>query len=335
MQPGSDAEKKGLKVGDRILSFNTIVPTHGNLWEINYLFRLLRPQAADELVLQGLDGTQRTLMLSPKMTTEHYSVAGKDSSWYDRPPQEPPQRSHGVGKSVIIWNFPTFMVPEEAVDKLVADSGNYSAMILDLRGNGGGAEQTLLRLIGDVMDHNVTVGTKVMRKGNSALVAKSRNKKAYQGKIIVLVDRRSASASEIFARIMQLEHRATVIGDRTAGSVMEAIFYPRRFPATSYIAPPDYGAQISHADILMPDGKSLEHTGVMPDIKKAPTGSDLAANRDVVLSYAVSLGGWRPTSGRGWEALSRRVAKVVVSTEVHQEASAKCRFRSTPRLIGN
>ena len=291
VQPGSDAEKKGLKVGDRVVSFNTIVPTHDNLWEINYLFRLLRPQAADELVLLSLDGTQRTLMLSPKMTAEHYSVAGIDSSWYDRPPQESPQRSHGVGKSVIIWNFPTFMVPEEAVDKLVADSGDYPGMILDLRGNGGGAEQTLLRLVGNVVDHNITVGTKVMRKANSPLVAKSRGKKAYPGKIIVLVDSRSGSAAEILARTMQLEHRATVIGDRTAGSVMEAMFYPHHFPASSYSAPPDYGAQISHADILMSDGKSLEHTGVIPDIKMVPTGSDLAANRDVVLSYAVSLAG--------------------------------------------
>lgn len=291
VQPGSDAEKKGLKVGDRVLSFNSIVPTHGNLWEINYLFRLLRPQAADELVLQGLDGTQRTSMLSPKMTAEHYSVAGKDSSWYDRPPQESPQRSRGVGKSVIIWNFPTFMVPEEAVDKLVKDSGDYPAMILDLRGNCGGAQQTLLRLIGNVMDHNVTVGTKVTRNANSPLVAKSRGKKAYPGKMIVLVDSRSGSAAEIFARTMELEHRATVIGDRTAGSVMEARFYGRRFPATSYSAPPDYGTEISQADILMPDGKSLEHIGINPDIKMVPTGSDLAANRDAVLSYAVSLAG--------------------------------------------
>lgn len=291
VEPGSDAEKKGLKIGDRVLSFNTIVPTHDNLWEINYLFRLLRPQAADELVLLSLDGTQHTLMLSPTMTAEHYSAAGKDSSWYDRPPQESPQRSHGVGKSVIIWNFPTFMVAEEAVDKLVADSGNYPAMILDLRGNGGGAEQTLLRLVGNVIDHNVTVGTKVMRKANSPLVAKSRGKKAYPGKIIVLVDSRSGSAAEIFSRTMQLEHRATVIGDQTAGSVMEARFYPHRFQATSYSAPPDYGAQISHADIVMSDGKSLEHIGVIPDTKMVPTGRDLAANRDVVLSYAVSLAG--------------------------------------------
>src|SRR5215470_13682986 len=90
---------------------------------------------------------------------------------------------------------------------------------------------------------------------------------------------------------MLLEHRATVVGDRTEGSVMEARFYPHRFQATSYIAPPDYGAEISEADILMPDGKSLEHRGVVPDTKMVPTGSDLAANRDVVLSYAVHLAG--------------------------------------------
>jgi len=182
-------------------------------------------------------------------------------------------------------------VSEEAADKLVAVSEGYPAMILDLRGNPGGAVTTLLRVIGNVMNHDVTVGTKVMRKGNTPLVAKSRGKKVYQGKIIVLVDSRSGSAAETFARIMQLEHRATVVGDRTQGSVMEARFYPHRFPNTSYSAPPDYGTSISEADILMPDGKSLEHTGVIPDSKIIPTASDLAANRDVVLSYAVHLAG--------------------------------------------
>jgi C-terminal processing protease CtpA/Prc len=291
VQPGSDAEKKGLKPGDRILSFNSIIPAHDNLWEINYLFRVLRPQAADGLVLLNLDGTQRTLMLSPEMTAEHYSVAGKDSSWYDSPPpQEFSFRSRALGNSVIIWNFPTFVGNEETADKLVAYSENYPAMILDLRGNPGGAEKTMLRLIGDVMDHNVTIGTKIMRKTNPSLVAKSRNKKVYQGKMLVLVDSRSSSGAEIFARIMQLEHRATIIGDRTAGSVMEARFFPHHFPNSSYSAR-DYGAEISQADILMPDGKSLEHTGVIPDVKMTPTGSDLAANRDVVLSYAVHLAG--------------------------------------------
>ena len=61
------------------------------------------------------------------------------------------------------------MVSEEAADKLVADSESYPAMILDLRGNPGGAEKTMLRLIGSVMDHNVTFGTKVNAEGEHSV----------------------------------------------------------------------------------------------------------------------------------------------------------------------
>jgi C-terminal processing protease CtpA/Prc len=41
----------------------------------------------------------------------------------------------------------------------------------------------------------------------------------------------------------------------------------------------------------MPDGVSLEHRGVTPDQVRLPSPDDLAAGRDVVLSYAVSLFG--------------------------------------------
>ena len=43
--------------------------------------------------------------------------------------------------------------------------------------------------------------------------------------------------------------------------------------------------------MIMPDGNSLEHHGVIPDELRLPSAEDLSAGRDVVMSYAASLHG--------------------------------------------
>jgi carboxyl-terminal processing protease len=98
--------------------------------------------------------------------------------------------------------------------------------------------------------------------------------------VIVLVDSESASAAEIFARVMQLEKCGTVIGDRTSGSVMEAAGF---YFASSGV---DYGAEVTIANLIMTDGNSLEHRGVTPDDVSFPQPLDLASGRDPLLSRA-------------------------------------------------
>lgn len=138
-----------------------------------------------------------------------------------------------------------------------------------------------------MLDHDVKLGDIKRRKETKPITAKTR-KDVFTGKLVVLIDSESGSAAELFARMIQLEKRGTVIGDRSAGAVMRSMFHDHQ-TGLDVIVP--YGVSITDADIIMPDGKSLEHTGVIPDEIKIPTPSDMAAKRDPVLAYAISLVG--------------------------------------------
>ncbi len=77
------------------------------------------------------------------------------------------------------------------------------------------------RMLGNVFDHDVKIAERTGRKDLKPEPAKTRGKDAFDGKLIVLVDCASASCAELFPRVIQLEHRGIVVGDQTAGAVME------------------------------------------------------------------------------------------------------------------
>ncbi|HEX5726815.1 MAG TPA: PDZ domain-containing protein, partial [Longimicrobiaceae bacterium] len=67
VEPGSDAAGQGVKPGDRVLSVNGYRPTRRNLWQILYLFHLLRPQPGLRVVLESPAGEQRQLDLAAEV----------------------------------------------------------------------------------------------------------------------------------------------------------------------------------------------------------------------------------------------------------------------------
>ena len=292
----SDAEAKGLKVGDTVLLVDGYQPARENLRKLAYLYYVLRPQPGMHVAVQSPGGQPREFDILAKvvdrkrMDLTQYSefmnlVRESESGERER------KRSHQVqefGEDLFVWKMPRFNLEPAEVDGLIDRAAKSKALVIDLRGNPGGYELTLLRLIGNLFDRDVKVGDIVRRKETKQLVAKSRGAQAYKGKVIVLVDSRSGSSAEILARVLQLEKRGTVIGDRTAGAVMRARHYSHEVGLDTVTF---YAASVTDADLKMSDGKSLEGTGVTPDEIKLLSGADLAAKSDPVLAYAAKLAG--------------------------------------------
>jgi C-terminal processing protease CtpA/Prc len=197
-------------------------------------------------------------------------------------------RFMSFGDQLLIWKMNEFDLTDTQIDEVMSRVKKHKALILDLRGNGGGWVSTITRLVSNLFDRDIKIGDTKSRKETKPEFAKSRGQKAYTGKITILVDSRSASASEVLARVVQLEKRGKVIGDQTAGAVMTSRQYGDEIGIDVVVF---FGVSITVSDLIMGDGHSLERRGVMPDEVRLPAGEDLAANRDVVLSYAASLEG--------------------------------------------
>lgn len=296
VKPGSDAEAKGLKVGDMILSVSGYAPTRENKWKMDYLFNVLRPQPGLKVEAQSPDGRLRQLDILAKVTQDKSVVelsgrlGGVDLWKLIRESENEDylnrQRYIEAG-DVFIWKMPGFNLTEDGVDDMMNKVNKHKALILDLRGNPGGYVITLQRLLGYFADSDIKIGDEKRRKETKSMMAKTRNR-SFKGKLIVLVDNQSASSSEVFARVVQLEKLGTVIGDRTPGAVMEALYHGLQLGVETVVY---YGANITIADLIMTDGKSLEGVGVTPDEIVLPTASDLAARLDPVLSRAAAIVG--------------------------------------------
>jgi carboxyl-terminal processing protease len=299
VRPGTDAESK-VHPGDEVLEYNRHGVDRNDLWKMNYYFNRLAPQATSQLVLRDLKGEERQINVDAKLRSEKraLNLTGSDGGtdiWQIIRDEE--NSDHLVRQiyiesgDVMIWKMPEFDMTDEEVDNLFSFARKHKSLILDLRGNLGGYTKTLERMVGNVFDHDVKIADRVGRKELKPQLAKSRGSKAFSGKIVVIVDSQSASAAELFPRVMQLEQRGTVIGDRTSGSVMEARLYQASQGTDSVIL---YAFSITDADLIMKDGKSLEHSGVVPDEVVLPTAKDLAEGRDPVMAHAFELVGLKP-----------------------------------------
>ena len=290
--PGSDAAAQGVTPGEEVLTLNSLEPSRATLWKIRYVLTQLRPQASLILKLRGLEGAERTVTARARVTQRPQVVdlefALHDlQREFDAAKELIKNRVHALGSDILIWKMAAFTDDTGELDRMMRRARGFKSLILDVRGNGGGAIIGLQRLASHFFDSAITIARAVDRKGTRDLMTKP-PREPFAGRVIVITDSASASASEMFARVVQLQKRGTVIGDRTAGAVMESIVVPF---ASGMARVTFYAMSVTVADVLMSDGQRLERVGVTPDETVLPTNEDLRSNRDPVLARAVTLAG--------------------------------------------
>ena len=152
---------------------------------------------------------------------------------------------------------PDFRSTTRDVAKLVEelDAAGVDGLVIDLRGNGGGSLREANELTGLFIEYGPTVqikgtGARIWRDG------KRRRGPFYEGPLAIMIDRLSASASEIFAGALQDYGRAIIVGDRSFG----------KGTVQTLLDLPEGQLKITESKFYRISGDSTQHRGVIPDI---------------------------------------------------------------------
>ena len=129
-------------------------------------------------------------------------------------------------------------------------------LVVDLRSNGGGSLQEAQSLTGLFIRKGPTVQVRKARRPNARIYRDEDGRTAWDGPLAVLVNRLSASASEIFAGAIQDYQRGLVIGTQTFGK-----------GTVQTLVPLNRGQlKITEAKFYRVSGDSTQHQGIVPDI---------------------------------------------------------------------
>ena len=208
---------------------------------------------------------------------------------------------------------------EKEALKLVDDYKGAESLIIDLRGNEGGSTPVTLiddlmdrpyRMQGQSTPVNVSLwkvwagffdqmekDPKTSRDETLGYMAAMKDittqamhyqpavihkpqKPIFKGKVLVLIDRHVISAAEDFCRPFKDNHRATFLGETSAGSAGQPFYF--EFPNRMNF-------RVSSKRVCFPNGSSFEGVGITPDVEIPTTIADLRSGKDRVLEKALEL----------------------------------------------
>jgi len=256
------AQGAGLDVGD------TIIEIEGRF-----------PDSTD--VLSNQDGNRLDVMIAKKSgEIEYISLERREYTTVH------PASLTWPNPDTAVLRIPTFATGYSMiqVEKLLTEAAKAKYLVLDLRSNGGGAVTNMRHLLNLLLPDGAQIGTSVSRgmasryateaKGDpkdpvaiarwaaAPMKALKRAIPPFPGKIAVLINRGSASASEITAAALRENLKAPLIGTKSAGAVLVSIFAP---------LPEGFQLQFPTSDYITAQGMRLEGHPLIPDVEVAPS----------------------------------------------------------------
>ena len=224
------------------------------------------------------------------------------------------------GKKIGVLEVPSFYVGlAKDTDKLIADlkEKGVDGIVVDLRNNGGGALTEATALSGLF----ITSGPVVQVRDSYGRVnvnSDTDGKISYDGPLTVLVNRYSASASEIFAAALQDYGRAIVLGENSFGK--GTVQQHRSLNHIYDLFDKELGyVQYTIQKFYRIDGGSTQNKGVAPDIA-FPTAVDPSETGESVEDNALP---WDSIDKAKYDVLRRNEALIGKLTAKHQARIAK------------
>ncbi len=203
--PDGPSEKVGILAGDRIVTVNDTAIAGVKMSQESIMKRLRGPKGTK--VVLGINRRGVDELIHFTVTRDKIPVNTVDAGYMIRP---------GIGY-IKISSFGATTVQE--FEEKLSDLRRQGAqsLILDLQGNGGGLLMAAVGIANEFLNRDqMVVYTEGRRSPRSAYMADGRGR-FRDGKVVVLVDEYSASASEIVSGAVQDWDRATIVGRRSFG----------------------------------------------------------------------------------------------------------------------
>lgn len=263
----SPAERAGLLADDLILEING-ESTKG----INV------DAAADKI--RGEKGTTVTLLIQRKGVPNKTYTIIRDEIEIKSVSCKPPIENSLIPNDIQYIRLSSFISKNAAseIEAILNEAKNKKGIILDLRSNPGGLLTNAIYISDLLLKGGVIVST--VDRDRYKTTERARYGQITNLPVVVLINKGSASASEILSGALQDNHRATIVGEQSFGKgLVQEI---NRLPDEA-------GMNITIQRYLTPSGNDINKKGITPDVVVELTEEHVKNKNDVQLKKAIEV----------------------------------------------